>query len=221
MPIRAELHCHTYRSKDSLLLPHQLLEVCRKRNIDRLAITDHNTIAGALEARALDPERVIVGEEIMTTEGELLAYYLAEEIPAGLKPTEALRRLRAQGAVISVSHPFDRMRGGSWEEAALEAIAGEVDAIEVFNARAWSAEANRAAQRFATRHGLTGTAGSDAHAAPEVGRVVMLLQAFDGADGFREALKRAQIVGRRSSPFVHFYSRYAVWRKRMGWGPRG
>src|SRR4030042_369772 len=141
--MRVELHCHTHRSRDSLMLPERLLQACLRRRVDRIAITDHNTIAGALEAVLLDPERVIIGEEIMTTQGELLGYFMKQEIPPGLTPAEAIRRLRSQDALISVAHPFDRSRPGGWDEAALRAILPEVDALEVFNARTWSSAANR------------------------------------------------------------------------------
>ncbi|MFN2274786.1 MAG: PHP domain-containing protein, partial [Anaerolineales bacterium] len=73
--LNVELHCHTYRSEDSLMLPGSILRACDRRGIDRVAITDHNTIAGALEAARLAPDRVIVGEEILTTEGEVLGYF--------------------------------------------------------------------------------------------------------------------------------------------------
>ena len=86
--LRVEFHCHTIASKDSLTYPRDLVTTCRRRGIDRVVITDHNTIAGARAAQALDPELVIVGEEILTTRGEILAVYVREEIPAGLTPQE-------------------------------------------------------------------------------------------------------------------------------------
>ena len=110
--INVELHCHTYHSSDSLMLPQQILDACERRGIDRVAITDHNSLAGALETHALDPERVIIGEEILTTEGEILGYFMKEEIPEGLPPMEVVEQLTDQGAVISISHPFDLTRGG-------------------------------------------------------------------------------------------------------------
>jgi len=207
--ILADLHCHTVHSKDCLMKPGRLLEICRQRGIDRIAITDHNTIGGALSASAIDPERVIVGEEILTTRGEILAYYLQEEVPPGLSPEDTIARLRRQGAVISVSHPFDGTRSGSWQEQDLEAILGLVDAVEVFNARVWGDRANRRAATFAQRAGLAGTAGSDAHAYLEIGRAGLRLPAFRDAEGLRRALHEAEVVGRRSSPLVHLLSRYA------------
>src|SRR5260370_32439318 len=106
-----------------------------RRGIHRLAVTDHNAIAGALEMRALAPDLVIVGEEVMTTQGELLGYFLHEHVPAGLSPLETIARLREQGAAISVSHPCDRLRHGALHAAALAAILNFVDAIERFNSR--------------------------------------------------------------------------------------
>ena len=144
-----ELHSHTHASEDSLSRPADIVRTCRRRGIDRIAITDHNAISGALEAQALAPELVIVGEEIMTTQGELLAYFVKERIPPKLDPFETIRRLRAQGAAISVSHPFDRYRGGAWQEQDLRGIVALVDAIEVFNARCVHAEDNARALAFA------------------------------------------------------------------------
>lgn len=214
--ITVELHCHTYRSKDSLMHPAKLLEVCQRRGLDRIAITDHNTIDGALEAQSLAPEKVIVGEEIMTDRGELLGYFLLERIPPGLSPQETIQRLRDQGAVISVSHPFDTIRAGAWDEADLRQILPWVDALETFNARTWSRSANARAQALAEEAGIPGTAGSDAHAYLELGRAVLRLPDFAGPAEMRASLRSAVTFGRRSSPLVHFLSRYASWRKRLG-----
>src|SRR5512136_1243514 len=98
-----ELHCHTEASADSLMRPADMLRVCQRRGIGTLAVTDHNNVHGALAAQALAPGRVIVGEEIMTTAGELLAYFVKEEVPRGLTPAETIARLKAQQAVICVA----------------------------------------------------------------------------------------------------------------------
>lgn len=215
---KVEFHCHTVHSPDSLTSPADLVRACRRKGLDRVVVTDHNTIAGALAAQAIDPQLVIVGEEIMTTQGELLAAYVQETIPAGLSPEEAVRRLRAQGAFISVSHPFDVMRSGHWDLLDLQAIVPHVDAIETFNARCMLPAFNRRAEAFARRNGLPGTAGSDAHAAFELGRAVLLVDAFHDARSLRECLPRASAVRRASPPWFHLSSRYAVLRK--GWRAR-
>jgi hypothetical protein len=213
--LTVEFHSHTIHSKDSLSSPEKILAACRRKGIDRIVITDHNTTRGALAAQALDPQRVIIGEEIMTTQGELLAAFIQQEIPPGLTPMQAIERLKEQGAFISVSHPFDHYRAGYWKQSDLEKIIPYVDAIETFNARCMSTQANQHAQVFAQQHQLAGTAGSDAHAIFELGRAVMLLPEFNTADELRALIRQARFKTRLSSPLVHFYSRYAVWAKKI------
>lgn len=210
---RIEFHCHTIYSKDSLATPEQVIDTCRRKGIDRVVITDHNRIEGAMAANALDPQRVIIGEEIMTTKGELLAAFVHEEIPKGLEPMEAIKRLRAQGSFISVSHPFDTMRSGHWEEEDLLSIVPYIDAIETFNARCMQSSFNSEAQTFAQEHGLLGTAGSDAHALFEYGKATMLLPEIDDATSLKAALEQVEYDATLSSFWVHFSSRYAVMRK--------
>ena len=180
-----------------------------------MVVTDHNTIRGALAARELDSERVIVGEEIMTTRGEILAAFVNEEIPAGLKPEQAIARLREQAAFISVSHPFDSLRAGGWEVDDLLAILPLVDAIEVYNSRCMLPRFNRLARQFALRHSLAVTVGSDAHAAFELGRATLNLAPFSGPDELRRVLRLGMARTRWSPPWVHLTSRYASLYKKL------
>jgi predicted metal-dependent phosphoesterase TrpH len=207
--LKVEFHCHTNASKDSLTHPRDLVDTCRQKRIDRVIITDHNTIKGAQAAQSLDPQLVIVGEEIMTTRGEILAAFVREEIPKGLSPDETIQRLKDQGAFISVSHPFDEWRQGGWQEADLLEILPQVDAIEVYNSRCMLPRFNRAARRFAEKHSIAGTVGSDAHAAFELGRSLMLLQAFEGPDEMREVIRSGIPRVRWSPPWFRLTSRFA------------
>ncbi|MBZ0301793.1 MAG: PHP domain-containing protein, partial [Anaerolineae bacterium] len=214
---QVDLHSHTLWSKDSLSQFETIIRVCQRRGIDRIAITDHNTADGALALQRMAPELVIVGEEIMTTEGEILAYFVRESIPAGLSPEETIRNLRDQGAVISVSHPFDRLRKGAWQEANLQRIITQVDAIEIFNARCIFAEDNEKALAFAQEHQVLGTAGSDAHIRPEYGQARTVLRPFENdPEDFLDALRTASYVKRLSSQYVHFGSTAAKWSKKLG-----
>jgi len=210
-----EFHCHTHASKDSLTQPADLVIAARRKGIDRLIITDHNTITGARAAQTLDPELVIVGEEIMTTHGEILAAFVAEEIAAGLSPQETIHRLKDQGAFISVSHPFDKLRKGGWLEEDLLEILPLVDAIEVYNSRCMFPGFNGEARRFAERHNIAGTVGSDAHAAFEVGRSLLLLEQFEGPNELRNVIRKGIPKVKWSPPWVHLTSRYATIRKKM------
>ena len=213
--IKVEFHCHTIYSKDSLTRPRNLVDACRRRGIDRVVVTDHNTIVGARAAQAIDPELVIVGEEIMTTRGEILAAFVSEEIPKGLTPQETIRRLKDQGAFISVSHPFDEWRSGHWREEDLLEILTDVDAIEVYNSRCVLPRFNRRAQKFAEKHRLAGTVGSDAHAAFELGQSLMVLEPFEGPEGLRSVIRRGVPVVKRSPAWVRLISRYAVIYKKL------
>lgn len=191
------------------------MDACHRQHIDRVIVTDHDTIAGGLAAQRLDPERVIVGEEIMTTKGEILAAFVKEEIPPRLSPEETIRRLRQQGAFVSVSHPFDAWRSGGWDEPDLLAITPLVDAIEVFNSRCVSPAYNQQAIAFARQHDLAGTVGSDAHAAFELGRSVLLLEPFADAEGLRHVIRAGTAETRLSPPWIHLVSRYAKLRKQI------
>lgn len=213
--LRTEFHCHTNASKDSLTRPEDLVRAARKIGLDRLVITDHNSIVGAVAAQKLDPELVIIGEEIMTTKGEILAAFVREEIPAGLTPEETIRRLREQGAFISVSHPYDTHRKGGWKEADLLAIAPHVDAIEIFNSRCLDPQFNVRSRDFAEKHNLPGTVGSDAHATFEVGKSVVLLDPFQGPDEMRAVIRRAKYRTKLSPWWVHLFSTYAKYKKKL------
>ena len=205
-----ELHSHSNASYDSALSPAAIVRACQEKGIDKLALTDHHSIRGALELRALAPELAIVGEEIMTTQGELLAYFVQEEIPRGLSAIEAITRLKVQGAVINVPHPFDRWRTGAWREADLVAVLPMVDAIEIFNARCVFQADNARAAAFAHQHGKLCTVGSDAHYRMELGRAVLKLpQMPNTAAELLSGLAQAEVICRRTTPFIHLPNMFA------------
>ena len=216
MHFTLEFHCHTIASKDSLTRPEDLIRAARRKGLDSVVVTDHNSIAGALAAGRIDPELIIMGEEIMTTKGEILAAFVREEIPAGLTPKETIRRLKDQGAFISVSHPFDALRKGGWLEKDLLEIIPHVDAVEVFNSRCMDPRFNLRAKRFAEEYNLAGTVGSDAHGVVELGKAVMVLEQFEGPEGMRKVIREAKFKTKLSPWWVHLISRYASMRKKMG-----
>lgn len=208
---RIDLHSHTYVSPDSKTQPRDLIERARAVGLARLAVTDHNTIAGALEAHALAPDLIIVGEEIEVAEGgELIAYYVTEEVPRGLSIDDTVARLRRQGAVISVSHPLDSLRGSALGLERTLAIIDRVDALEGFNARCLRAGDNRRAEALARSHGKLMTAGSDAHTLREVGAGYLTLPPFKGNPAaFRASLAKAQPGGRLTGLWPHVLSTWA------------
>ncbi len=213
--ITVEFHCHTCYSRDSLVQVPSLRSACLKEGLQRLVVTDHDTIEGALQANSLDPHMFIIGEEILTAQGELLGIFVKELVPPSLPAVETIELLRSQGAFVSVAHPFDTMRKGHWASDDLLAILPLVDALEVFNSRCIAPQANQQALDFARQHQMPGIVGSDAHSLKEVGASTLTLPEFDDADSLKQALLQARAITHMSPPWVHFYSRYAAWRKKM------
>lgn len=214
---KADLHVHTCFSRDSLTRLPDLIRVARARGLSKVAITDHNTIEGALRARELAPDLIIVGQEIDTTMGELIAYFLQEPIPRGLAPSEAILRLKDQGAVIGVSHPFESLRSSALARGSMVEIIEAVEALEVFNSRCLRQRDNRRAREWAQRYGKLHTAGSDAHTLWEVGRGYVALPPFEGADEFRSSLAGGEVHGRASGLLIHIPSTSARILRRFGW----
>jgi predicted metal-dependent phosphoesterase TrpH len=205
--LKADLHVHTRYSPDSISSPEQIVQRCLDIGINCLAITDHNSIAGALETKKIAPFKVIIGEEILTNSGEIIGYFLSEVIPAHLSPEETVKRIKAQGGLACIPHPCDSLRPQSrLQRRALERIMPQVDLIEVFNSRTLLPWDLACARQLAQKHGLPGTAGSDAHVVQEVGRSYIELPEFNDAEQFRKALAQGQITGNRTSILIHFYN---------------
>ena len=212
--VRVDMHCHTRLSKDSLNDPRKLVETAAARGIHVLCVTDHNGLANALALSRMDdlPVRVIPSEEVKSNEGEIIGYFLSELVPKGLTPEETAKRIRGQGGLVAVPHPFDSLRTASrLRTPALERLveAGLVDIIEVLNARSIQVEDNARALAFAKEHDLAMSAGSDAHTLMEIGRAHVEMPDFDGPEHLLKSLRRGAIKGNLSSKFIHIGSTWA------------
>jgi len=210
--MKIDLHVHTCYSPDSLTSPEAVIAACRRRGLDKIAITDHNTIAGALALRELAPELVIVGEEIKTSRGEVIAFFIEEEVPARLSLEETIACLRDQGAIIGVPHPLDRLRREAMGLEALLTIIDRVDCLEGFNARCILPGDNRRALALACERGLPVTAGSDAHSPMEIGAAYVEMPPFASKEDFLPSLRQARLGGHLSCPLVHLISTWAKLR---------
>lgn len=217
--MKLDLHMHTHHSKDCVIPTAQVLRLCKARGMDGIAITDHDTLAGGMEAMKLAPPGLLVipGEEIKSSEGEIIGLFLHQEIPPGLTPEETATRIRDQGGVVIVPHPFDPLRRSPLRTPALERLvaAGMVDAIEVLNARMALKSHNLRGAEFAARHGLPGTAGSDGHSRQEYAHAWIDIEPFTNREEFLANLKHATIGGDLSPFFVHFFSVIAKRRKKL------
>ena len=199
-----DLHCHTRASFDCLSSPADVVRLAAERGLTHIVITDHDRIDGALEARAAGPAglTVIVGEEVKTSEGDLICVFLERAIPPGLTAAATIAAARAQGALVGVPHPFDSFRGSMGRGDQLATIAPLVDWIEGHNARLVG-NGNGQAIDFALEHERPVVAVSDAHSLIEIG---VAYTALDGdpstAAGLLEALGSAELVPGRASYFV-------------------
>jgi predicted metal-dependent phosphoesterase TrpH len=192
--LRADFHMHTHFSKDCTTSPQRLVDRCLKVGLGCIAVTDHNTIRGGMEVAAIAPFPVIVASEIKTTHGEITGLFLTEEIPRGLSPMETVERIKSQGGLVSIPHPFDKVRSSVITDDALEEVLPHADIIEAFNARNVFRGADERARVAASTHGLVMTAVSDAHHALELGRTYTEMPEFDGSPaGFLAALKEASL----------------------------
>ena len=197
--LRLDLHNHTTFSPDGLLTPAALLAEAAARGVACLAVTDHDSIEGALECArlaALDPSlpRVIPGIELLTTSGEIMGLYVTEGIPRGLTVSEAIARIHSQGGLACLPHPYDLVRRGVIARGERESVAASVDMIEVLNGRSLAAIFNDKALALALRHGKPFTAGSDAHRAVEVGRAFVEVAALPERDTLLDLLATGHIA---------------------------
>ena len=196
--IEVDLHMHTDHSGDCATPVDVLIHTARDRGLGAIAITDHNEVSGALEARKLAEElgdiKVIVAEEVKTAEqGEVIGLFLEEKIPKGLTMAETIAEIRRQGGLVYVPHPFDRFHSVPDYEHLLD-IVEEIDILEVFNPRVAVTSFNEEAVRFATKYRIVSGAGSDSHVAQGLGSVRQRIHDFDGPAEFLEAMRDADIT---------------------------
>jgi hypothetical protein len=217
--IRADLHSHTHFSKDGLTTPEEFVRRNIACGIDCIAVSDHNNIEGARAVERIAPFRVIISEEIRSTEGEIIGYFLEDPVPRDLTPEDTVRAIKEQRGLVGVPHPFDRTRSSPLKTPALMRILSDVQILETYNARNPLQADNRRAAEFATTHALIPSAGTDAHWGPEVGHTWVEMPNFADRDDFLDALRAGQIHGHAASPLVHLMSTLAKIRWRLGLSP--
>ena len=152
----------------------------------------------------------------MTPYGEIMGLFLEETIPSGLSVEETISRIKAQGGLVCIPHPFDTFRHSALKSHVIEEIADRIDIFEVLNARGILSRDSKKAEAFAAEHGIIRSAGSDAHTPREIGNAYVEMPEFEGRDDFLEALKKGKISGRRTNPLVHFASLWARIKSKLG-----
>jgi len=195
--VRVDCHLHTALSGDAVTTIDELAERVKQERLDVVFITDHNVTAAAVQAAERDiGARVIVGEEIRTTDGDIIGLFLTERVPYVLPLGEAIRKVREQGGLVYLPHPFDPGRSTLKPAIAEQLCAtGRAHVVEVFNAKIEDQYLNRQADRLADQYELPGGAGSDAHDPDGIGAAYLEMPEFDGPADFLAALREASVVG--------------------------
>ena len=198
--LRVDCHVHTCFSGDAVTTIDEFVARVHATGLDVVCVTDHHALNGA-RALADRGVRVVVGEEIRTTRGEIIGLFLEDRIPAGLHLEETVARIRAQGGVVYVPHPFDPMRRPLHEDTLVAACReGLIDVVEAFNAKTSLASLNERAANLAAEFDLVVGAGSDAHDPDAIGAAYVEMVDFDGPATFLTALRTATIVGHHFDP---------------------
>jgi len=199
--LKIDLHVHTRRSGHSLLKVEKVASIAKRRGLDAVAITDHDEIDSALELSKLFP--TVVGEEISCDEGDIIGLFLTERIGRG-PVLEVMDRIRAQGGLVMVPHPFDSLR----KEALMnEELCAKGDLIEIFNSRVTKARDNARAAEFAKARGMLPVVGSDAHTAAEIGRSWIEVSSCAGPDLFIKSLPAGRMHTSKSPFYVHLQTK--------------
>jgi predicted metal-dependent phosphoesterase TrpH len=216
----ADFHIHTRFSRDSILAEDKFIRIALERGLTHVAITNHNNVEGAIAVRdrvaqlGLDDRlTVILGEEVSTSDGEVVGLFLERTIPRGLTADETADAIHDQGGLVSVPHPFDPFRGSHIRREPLERLAkaGKVDMLEVFNSRVTFGRHNQEAAEFAAEYRIPGIATSDTHSSFEIAMSFNALPAFSSAEELRAGLSENEWHGTRSTVLIHLTTRWAVW----------
>jgi predicted metal-dependent phosphoesterase TrpH len=211
--IKVDMHTHSEYSPDSRTPLASQAAAIKAAGLHVVCATDHNTIEGALRLRELaDGFRVVVGEEVSSSDGEIIGLFLDKPVPRDLSAEETIARIHDQGGLVSVPHPFSRNRRFHLRRSALERVWKDIDCIEVFNAREAFTQDNVRAAAFAKDKGLPGAVGSDAHRASEIGRAWVEVEEFAGRDDFIAALREGSVIGKLTGNYIHVLTRFDVIR---------
>lgn len=214
--VRVDLHVHTRFSHDSAAPVGSVLRRCGEAGLGLVAVTDHNSIRGGLEARERGGAGVVVGEEIKSAQGDVLGLFLEEAVPGGLSALETVRRVKGQGGLVGIPHPFDRVRPTAMGGRALVEVLEWVDFVEGFNGHTLLAGDNRRGAEFAGDYGLPVVFCSDSHSALELGRCYTEVPGgeLDGTpEGLMRAIRAGRGVGRRAPAWLLLAPVYAKLRK--------
>jgi len=217
-----DFHVHTAYSPDSVITFPRLVEACRRKGVDAVAVMDHDVIEGALEFASLSEEmrsrgewapRIIVGEEVRTSKGEVCGMFISERVPDHLPPRETMELIRGQGGLVYLPHPFDLLKLKRLYAHEVVELTGLIDIVEVSNGKPRFPLANVLARRFLEDNDFLRAAGSDAHEPVHIGAARVEMEDFSGPRDLLEKLAGGTVSCRMYSPFASAFIRVKLRRK--------
>ncbi len=211
---KIDLHTHSVASPDGGLRLDDYRTMLESGGLDTVAITDHDTITFAVDAHKKLGDRIVIGEEITTVEGEIIGLFLKQRVPPQLSAEETIRHIRRQGGLVYIPHPFEKVRRGL-RLCVLERIAVDTDIIEIHNGRAYFEDKSTAACRFTKKHGLAGAASSDAHGRMGWGRTYSMIEQLPTRDNLVKLLGTADYSSKKVGFNGVFYPKLNRLRKRL------
>jgi predicted metal-dependent phosphoesterase TrpH len=212
--LKIDLHTHSAGSSDGGITEKQYEQALNEGLLDIIAITDHNRIDIAKKIQRKYGQKIIVGEEIMTTEGELIGLFLKEHVEPGLTPIETVQRIKVQGGIVYLPHPFETVRKGL-SESALNRVAGHIDIVELHNGRALVQNRSQKAAAWATKHQKVGAASSDAHGKAGIGQTYTLIKRLPTAVTLTSELSNASFMLKRPPLHTLLYPKLNRLKKRI------
>lgn len=202
--VRVDLHCHTTYSPDSTIKTDNFIKISKKKNLQKIAITDHNAIEGALKLKKIAPDLIIVGEEISSKEGHIIGLFISEHIEPHRPAIEIAKDIKKQGGLVYIAHPFSSIRAGIGEKT-LNEIKDYIDIIEVFNSRSFFNRENQRAKKYAEMNSLLQGVGSDSHRESHLGNTFLEMENFDTKEEFINSLKAAKQTKKKAN-FLAFFA---------------
>lgn len=214
MQVKVDFHTHSEVSPDGALSAMDYRRVLERGKLDCIAITDHNDISMAQKMHDAFGERIIIGEEITTSDGEIIGLFLSEVVKPQMSAAETAKAIHKQGGLVYVPHPFETVRSGLTMES-LDKIAADVDIIEVHNGRAVFQDKSQKAIDWASENNVVGAASSDAHGVSGWGKTFTVLAEIPTRQTLLELLGKATF--KRGFPGLRgiSYPKYNRLRKKL------
>lgn len=203
MNYKIDLHTHSILSPDGGLSEGDYERLLAENVLDVIAVTDHNEITFAQGLQKKLGEKIIVGEEVMTTDGEIIGLFLKRRIESGYSAEQTAAKIVEQGGLVYIPHPFEVVRKGIAEKV-LRTIVKNVAIIEVYNGRSWQIATRALAKEFVSNYSIAAAASSDSHCRMGIGRTYSLIDRIPTMESLVRLLQEGKLE-KRHAPVISYF----------------